>query len=82
MYASKQEIKAAIKALRAKGSVASFSAAGCSFDIPKSTAIGLLKQRINIAEEGEKHDLPSFEVYIFNDEGRTDVYISAGCEVC
>jgi hypothetical protein len=82
MYASKQEIKAAIKALRAKGSEASFSAAGCSFDMPKSTAIGLLKQRINIAEEGEEHDLPSFNVSIHNFEGVTCVYIRAGCEAC
>ena len=82
MYASKQGIKEAIKVLRAKGSEASFSAAGCNFDIPKSTAIDLLNQRINIAEEGEEHDLPSFNVSIHNFEDVTCVHISAGCEAC
>ena len=82
MYSSKQQIKAAIKALRAKGSQASFNSAGCDFDIPKSTAIELLKQRIIIAEEGEEQGLPSFEVMVHNFEGGQYVSIYAGSEYC
>ena len=79
-YSSKQEIKAAIKELRAKGSEASFGAAGCDFVIPKSTAIDILKEKINVAEEAENGDVPGFVVSVYNFDGRIHVAISAGSE--
>ena len=80
MYASRKEIREAIQTLRTAGSTAAFSAAGCSFDIAKTTAIALLQQRIDIAKEGPIHDLPSFYVSIQHWEYGTVVYINAGSE--
>jgi hypothetical protein len=80
-YASRKEIRKAIQTLREPGTTAEFSAARCAFRIPKSTAISILKERIDIAKEGPETDHPWFNVTIlYPDWQDAHVCIYAGSE--
>jgi hypothetical protein len=80
-------IKKAFKVLRMKGGQASFAAAGCSFDIPKNTAMGILKKRLeelqDLSNPNDRYDLHCFYVSAYDNEHEYGPWVSitAGSEV-
>ena len=79
---TEEELKGIIRFLRSRDcSYANFSAAGCSFQIPKSTAIDLCRKQLSVIEALDEESievLPAFRATAYTE----CVYIEAGSENC